>query len=86
MRHLKGLKSHDLLLRPHFIPWLCRAQVVKISFSACHAPCFLPKLGAAVWVGSRYWRRGMADGLLEAVRGLRLAYPALGPKPLLAKG
>ena len=27
----------------------------------------------------------MAEGLLEAVRGLRLAYPALGPKPLLAK-
>ena len=31
------------------------------------------------------WRRGMADGLLEAVRGLRLAHPELGPKPLLAK-
>ena len=27
----------------------------------------------------------MADGLLEAVRGLWLAYPELGPKPLLAK-
>eukprot|EP00964_Phaeocystis_antarctica_P095893 scaffold62285_cov56-Phaeocystis_antarctica.AAC.2 len=27
----------------------------------------------------------MADGLLEAVRGLRLADPGLGPKPLLAK-
>ena len=27
----------------------------------------------------------MADGLLEAVRGLRLADPKLGPKPLLAK-
>ena len=27
----------------------------------------------------------MADGLLEAVRGLRLADPELGPKPLLAK-
>ena len=27
----------------------------------------------------------MADGLLEAVRGLRLANPQLGPKPLLAK-
>ena len=27
----------------------------------------------------------MADGLLEAVRGLRLAHPELGPKPLLAK-
>ena len=26
----------------------------------------------------------MADGLLEAVRGLRLAHPELGPKPLLA--
>ena len=26
----------------------------------------------------------MADGLLEAVRGLRLANPELGPKPLLA--
>ena len=25
------------------------------------------------------------DGLLEAVRGLRLAHPELGPKPLLAK-
>ena len=27
----------------------------------------------------------MADGLLEAVRGLRLVDPELGPKPLLAK-
>ena len=27
----------------------------------------------------------MADGLLEAVRGLWLAHPELGPKPLLAK-
>ena len=27
----------------------------------------------------------MADGLLEAVRGLWLADPKLGPKPLLAK-
>ena len=27
----------------------------------------------------------MADGLLEAVRGLWLADPDLGPKPLLAK-
>eukprot|EP00964_Phaeocystis_antarctica_P041429 scaffold23682_cov61-Phaeocystis_antarctica.AAC.4 len=34
--------------------------------------------------GSR-WRRRMADGLLEAVRGLWLADPGLGPKPLLAK-
>jgi hypothetical protein len=25
------------------------------------------------------------DGLLEAVRGLHLAHPQLGPKPLLAK-
>ena len=31
-------------------------------------------------------RRRMADdGLLEAVRGLHLAHPELGPKPLLAK-
>jgi hypothetical protein len=27
----------------------------------------------------------MADGLLEAVRGLHLAHPELGSKPLLAK-
>jgi tetratricopeptide (TPR) repeat protein len=27
----------------------------------------------------------MADGLLEAVRGMHLAHPELGPKPLLAK-
>ena len=27
----------------------------------------------------------MADDLLEAVRGLHLAHPELGPKPLLAK-
>ena len=27
----------------------------------------------------------MADGLLEAVRGLHMAHPELGPKPLLAK-
>ena len=31
------------------------------------------------------WRGRMADGLLEAVRGLWLAEPSLGPKPLLAK-
>jgi tetratricopeptide (TPR) repeat protein len=45
---------------------------------------FLPKL-RAVWVA--LWRRPrMAeDALLEAVRGLRLAHPELGPKPLLAK-
>ena len=35
---------------------------------------------------SRCWRPcRMADGLLEAVRGLRLAHPELGPKPLLVK-
>ena len=34
--------------------------------------------------GSR-WRQLMADGLLEAVRGLWLADPGLGPKPLLAR-
>ena len=27
----------------------------------------------------------MDDGLVEAVRGLHLAHPKLGPKPLLAK-
>ena len=35
-------------------------------------------------VGSR-WRRRMASGLLEAVRGLWLADPNLSPKPLPAK-
>eukprot|EP00964_Phaeocystis_antarctica_P130170 scaffold94049_cov67-Phaeocystis_antarctica.AAC.1 len=35
--------------------------------------------------GSRHWRGRMADGLLQAVRGLWLADPELGPKPLLAK-
>ena len=30
-------------------------------------------------------QRRMAEGLLEAVRGLWLADPELGPKPLLAK-
>ena len=30
-------------------------------------------------------RRMADDGLLEAVRGLHLAHPELGPKPLLAK-
>ena len=29
--------------------------------------------------------RMVDDGLLEAVRGLHLAHPELGPKPLLAK-
>eukprot|EP00964_Phaeocystis_antarctica_P153247 scaffold121431_cov69-Phaeocystis_antarctica.AAC.1 len=33
----------------------------------------------------RCWCGRMADGLLEAVRGLWLADPELGPKPLLAK-
>ena len=45
---------------------------------------FLPKL-EPLSVG-RCWRPcRMADALLEAVRGLRLADPELGPKPLLAK-
>eukprot|EP00964_Phaeocystis_antarctica_P011771 scaffold6503_cov60-Phaeocystis_antarctica.AAC.1 len=44
---------------------------------------YLPKLEAVC--GSRCWPRRMADGLLEAVRGLWLADPELGPKPLLAK-
>ena len=35
----------------------------------------------ALWVATSR----MADGLLEAVRGLWLADPGLGPKPLLAK-
>eukprot|EP00964_Phaeocystis_antarctica_P080607 scaffold50363_cov59-Phaeocystis_antarctica.AAC.1 len=47
----------------------------------CHA-LSSPNLRAEV--GSRRPRR-MADGLLEAVRGLWLADPGLGPKPLLAK-
>eukprot|EP00964_Phaeocystis_antarctica_P008015 scaffold4307_cov67-Phaeocystis_antarctica.AAC.4 len=51
---------------------------------------FLPKakLGRprVSWVvGSRPGSLRMADGLLEAVRGLWLADPGLGPKPLLAK-
>eukprot|EP00964_Phaeocystis_antarctica_P139870 scaffold104667_cov72-Phaeocystis_antarctica.AAC.1 len=41
----------------------------------------LPKLEPRVWVATTR----MADGLLEAVRGLWLAHPELGPKPLLAK-
>ena len=45
-------------------------------------PDFLPKL-VCVWVA--LGERGrMADGLLEAVRGLWLVDPGLGPKPLLA--
>ena len=44
-----------------------------------YAKC-LPKLRPCV---GRVCR--MADGLLEAVRGLWLADPELGPKPLLAK-
>jgi tetratricopeptide (TPR) repeat protein len=51
---------------------------------------FLPKLGVCNGVtalcGSPPWRPRMAeDCLLEAVRGLRLAHPEIGPKPLLAK-
>ena len=33
----------------------------------------------------RVCHRMADDGLLEAVRGLHLAHPELGPKPLLAK-
>ena len=33
----------------------------------------------------RATRRMADDGFLEAVRGLHLAHPELGPKPLLAK-
>ena len=53
-------------------------------------PC-LPKLHVtAGWravVATEAAARGgrMADALLEAVRGLHLAHPELGPKPLLAK-
>ena len=40
----------------------------------------------APWWRLRQATRRMADnGLLEAVRGLHLAHPELGPKPLLAK-
>ena len=34
---------------------------------------------------ARRMRTDMEDGLYEAVRGLRLAYPDLGVKPILAK-
>jgi tetratricopeptide (TPR) repeat protein len=52
---------------------------------------FLPELGAvyrcngAVWVAAWGDPRMAEDCLLEAVRGLWLAHPELGPKPLLAK-
>eukprot|EP00964_Phaeocystis_antarctica_P052522 scaffold30767_cov55-Phaeocystis_antarctica.AAC.1 len=53
------------------------------SNRAEYAKC-LPKLEAVC--GSRQLEAvRMADGLLEAVRGLWLADPELGPKPLLAK-
>ena len=56
---------------------------------AAICPVFLP-LEAPWWRlrRRRPLRSGdgrMADGLLEAVRGLHLAHPELGPKPLLAK-
>ena len=41
--------------------------------------------GAPWWRLRQATRGRMADGLLEAVRGLHLAHPELGPKPLLAK-
>ena len=46
------------------------------------APCWRP---ARPVRARRVVCRRMADGLLEAVRGLHLAHPELGPKPLLAK-
>ena len=42
-----------------------------------------PSQGAVVAPATGH--ASMADGLLEAVRGLHLAHPELGPKPLLAK-
>ena len=42
-------------------------------------------VGAAYARGARLSTEQMADALLEAVRGLHLAHPELGPKPLLAK-
>ena len=39
----------------------------------------------ATGAGSLRQGRMADDGLLEAVRGLHLAHPELGPKPLLAK-
>ena len=50
-------------------------------------PLFLPRRRG----GGRHARKTRAvgrmadEGLLEAVRGLHLAHPELGPKPLLAK-
>ena len=38
-----------------------------------------------MWVAALGDPRMAEDCLLEAVRGLRLAHPELGPKPLLAK-
>ena len=51
------------------------------SSSPLEAPSW--QRGARTEAATRGGR--MADGLLEAVRGLRLAHPELGPKPLLAK-
>ena len=42
-------------------------------------------MSAVVAPATRDTLRRMDDGLLEAVRGLHLAHPELGPKPLLAK-
>ena len=44
---------------------------------------FLPNLGVVVAPASR--GPTCDNRLLEAVRGLHLAHPELGPKPLLAK-
>ena len=60
-----------------FLPKLSCRQLLSAGSA-------LSKLEAAVWVALLATRR-MASGLLEAVRGLRLADPELGPKPLLAK-
>ena len=58
------------------------------SYSLSLRPRFLPKRrgGARLLQPRRRQSGRMADdGLLEAVRGLHLAHPELGPKPLLAK-
>ena len=59
---------------------LLRPSCVRVSSpSAVVAPACYSR-------GRRQGDGRMADdGLLEAVRGLHLAHPELGPKPLLAK-
>ena len=76
---IQRIRNAGSLYGPPFLP----------SVAVCRPACRLLEVTSeAPWwrLRARGARGPMADdGLLEAVRGLHLVHPELGPKPLLAK-